>query len=106
MHLSDHASRRAQHRSVSCGEIAVIREFADIELPSEKGRRRLGLSTCAVAEALQAGFPAIVVEKASRTVLVVAPDDTVVTVLRGVFARRVRKPRRPSRAQGWHWCVR
>jgi hypothetical protein len=106
MHLIQHASSRAQHRSVSCAAMAVVLEFADIELPSEKGRRRLGLSARAVAEAFQAGIPAMVVEKASRTVLVVAPDDTVVTVLRGFFARRVRKTRRPSRVQGWQWCVR
>jgi hypothetical protein len=106
MHISDHASRRAQQRSVSRAAIAVVMRFADIEHPNTRGRRSFALSAKAVAEAHQAGFSTIVVEEASTTVLVVASDDTVVTVLRGNFSRRVRKARRPSRCHSCKWSVR
>jgi hypothetical protein len=106
MQICDHASRRAQRRSVSQAALSVLMRFADIERPNVQGRLTLGLSARALTEAYDAGYTAMVVDEARTTALVVALDDTVVTVLRGKIERPVRKSQRRSRGRTYRWRVR
>jgi hypothetical protein len=81
----------------------VIMRFGDIERPNALGRRMVALSATGAVEAREAGCSAVTVDEALATVLVVADDDAVVTVLRGTCVRRARTPRRPSRRRGYTW---
>lgn len=90
MQISKHGSVRAQQRSVGSDVVDFVLTHADLEGPAGMGRSCLGVSRRAGLKALEAGAPMDLVEAARLTSLVVSPDDTIVTVLRGPFSQRRR----------------
>jgi hypothetical protein len=92
-----HASRRARQRAISEEAIGLLVELGDIELPAGRGCVELSLSHRARGELLGEGCPVALVEEASRLVLILASDGTVVTGWKRPLPARRRRHGRPGR---------
>ena len=78
--MSRHAALRAQQRAVRLKIISFILDNADIRRRAGRGCVQFQISRHELGRMAKSGVPAELVERSSGVALVVAQDETIVTV--------------------------
>lgn len=105
--MTTHADQRCNQRGIDVALVNLIHAFADMEMSANGGCRRLWLSRFRAIELIAEGIPVAEADAAQGLVLVVSPEDKVVTVYRsGPRDRRTRKSGRALHRSPRNRCER
>lgn len=80
--ITTHAKVRSKQRGTSQSAVRAILKYADIEMPTHSGCKRLQVSHAAVRLMMSDGVALKDIDAAKKTILVVDEKDRVVTVMK------------------------
>jgi hypothetical protein len=92
--LTRHAELRMRQRGFTLDMVKTVISASDRAKSVGNGRTALTLTRHALADMRADGIPAAVIDSARRCVIIVAEDETVVTVAKNLDGRRGRPYRR------------
>ena len=96
--LSSHAEIRMRQRGLNSAVVQLVAYRGDIEVPGFQGRCWVRLSNSAISELASEGESAAVLAQARSTLILIASNGSIVTVVRSAPDRRPRGVRGRYRA--------